>query len=64
MLAETDHSESGASLRSRVFVNRALLYLCPEINDAQNAALDLELAANLRPKDTGILHAMSICYHK
>lgn len=64
VLSENDESNTGLKLKSRVFVNRALLYMESDMRDAQNAALDLEKAAILQPNNTQILHAMAICYHK
>nr|CAB3260730.1 uncharacterized protein LOC100175887 [Phallusia mammillata] len=64
MLTLNDTSEESKVLRIRVFVNRALLYVNSEFQDARNAALDLEQAALLSPSDTAILHSMALCYHK
>ena len=64
VLGGDDSGEAASTLRSRVLVNRALLYLHSDLRDARNAAMDLEQAALLHPNNTGILHTMAICYHK
>jgi len=64
VLTSGDDTDASKSLRLRVFVNRALLYLNSELHDARNAALDLEQASLLSPNDTSILHTMALCYHK
>ncbi|CAK8677862.1 unnamed protein product [Clavelina lepadiformis] len=63
-LTENDQKTTSESLRVQVFVNRALLYLHSELQDAQNAALDLEEATLLSPNNTCILHTMALCYHR
>nr|XP_009860033.2 uncharacterized protein LOC100175887 [Ciona intestinalis] len=57
VLTDADKNSDSKSLRLRVFVNRALLYLKSNLRDARNAALDLEEATLLNPKDTYLTEA-------
>lgn len=56
-------SHTPVPLKTRVCVNRGLLYLL-DLGDPFNAALDFECVIENEPKNIKVLHTMALCYHK
>lgn len=56
-------SRTAVPLKTRVCVNRGLLYLL-DLGDPYNAALDFECVVENEPKNIKVLHTMALCYHK
>lgn len=56
-------SRTSVPLKTRVCVNRGLLYLL-DLGDPYNAAIDFECVIENEPNNIKVLHTMALCYHK